>query len=68
LAIFSDLSADMPAKPPKDWKPFRLADGTTRPLPTWADKPLNFAFPPDEALRQGANVRTPKRLKKLARD
>jgi hypothetical protein len=58
---------------PKDWKPFRLADGTTRHLPDWADKPLKFAFSPDEALRRGAYVKLPKgrgktvRAPKLAR-
>jgi len=50
----------MPNKLPKDWKPFRLADGTTRHLPDWADKPLKFAFAPDEALRRGADVKLPK--------
>jgi hypothetical protein len=60
------------AKPLKGWKPFRLADGTTRHLPDWADKPLRFAFSPDEALRRGAYVKLPQgrgktvRSKKLA--
>ena len=62
-----------PAKPPKGWKPFRLADGITRTLPEWADKPLGFVIPPDDALRQGAMVKLPKgrgkpaRSKRLAR-
>jgi hypothetical protein len=53
-----------PAKPPKDWKPFALADSTTRLLPDWADKPLMFAFDPDEALRRGAFIRLPTSRKK----
>jgi hypothetical protein len=66
------MSKTTQAKPIKDWKPFRLADGTTRHLPDWADKPLGFAFSPDEALRRGAYVKLPKgrgkadRVKKLA--
>jgi hypothetical protein len=44
-------------KYPKDWKPFKLADGTTRLLPDWADKPLGFAFDPDAALRRCAYTR-----------
>jgi hypothetical protein len=48
-----------PAKMPKDWKPFRLADGTTRLLPSWANEPLGFAFDPDEALRRCAYNRLP---------
>jgi hypothetical protein len=61
------------AKSQQGWKPFRLADGTTRHLPDWADKPLKFAFSPDEALRQGAYVKLPNgrgktvRSKKLAK-
>jgi hypothetical protein len=49
---------------PKGWKPFRLADGTTRPLPDWADKPLGFAFDPDDALRRSAYNRLPTSRKK----
>jgi hypothetical protein len=49
-----------PAKPLKGWKPFRLADGTTRHLPDWSDKPLEYAFSPDEALRRGMAVKPPK--------
>jgi len=55
-----------PAKYPKDWKPFRLADGTTRHLPEWADKPLTFTFSPDEALRRGTFAK-PKDWKKAIR-
>jgi hypothetical protein len=49
---------------PKDWKSFRLADGTMRQLPEWADKPLGFAFSPDEALRRGAMAK-PKDWRKV---
>jgi len=49
----------MPTNPPKSWKSFRLKDGTPRSLPAWANKPLNLAVPPDEALRQGALVKIP---------
>lgn len=49
-----------PANPPKDWKPFRLANGTVRHLPEWADKPLNFHFDPEEALKRGAFSSPPK--------
>jgi hypothetical protein len=52
------------ANSPKDWKQFRLLDGTKRWLPEWADKPLGFAFDPDEALRQGAFNRLPTSRKK----
>lgn len=54
----------MPLKPPKDWMIFRLKDGYARSLPAWANKPLKFAVPPDEALRQGAFVKIPKELGK----
>jgi hypothetical protein len=53
-----------PAKPIKGLKPFCLADGTTRHLPDWADKPMKFAFSPDEALRRGMTVKTPKDWRK----
>jgi len=36
----------------KDWKPFKLADGTMRMLPDWADKPLGFAVNPDAVLAE----------------
>jgi hypothetical protein len=52
-----------PGNIPKDWKQFRLADGTMRWLPDWADKPLKFAFSPDEALRHCARNRLPKPVK-----
>ena len=55
------------AKSPQGWKPFRLADGTMRHLPDWADKPLKFAFSPDEALRRGAYVKLHKGRKKSVR-
>jgi hypothetical protein len=57
----------MPAKTPKNWKPFRLADGTTRLLPSWADKPLPFAFDATQALRRGMAVKPPKNWKKAIR-
>jgi len=56
-----------PANIPKDWKLFQLADGTTRRLPEWADKPLPFAFDPTEALRRGMMVKPPKNWKKAIR-
>ena len=54
----------MPAKMPKDWKPFRLKDGKTRLLPDWAEKPLGFAFDPDAALLRCAFNRLPTSRKK----
>jgi len=45
---------------PKGFKPFRLADGKTRQLPDWADKPLGFVCDPDEALRQGVRSKPAK--------
>jgi hypothetical protein len=59
------MSKNPPAKVPNGWKPFRLADGTTRQLPEWADKPLKFAFSPDEALRRGMAVKSPKDWRKV---
>jgi hypothetical protein len=53
-----------PATAPTGWKQFRLADGSTRHLPDWADKPLGFKFSPDEALRRCATVRLPTSRKK----
>jgi hypothetical protein len=53
-----------PANVPKDWKPFRLADGTTRMLPPWANEPLKFTINPDEALRRCAYNRLPTSRKK----
>ena len=50
---------------PKDWKPFRLADGTTRRLPDWADKPLGFAFDPEAALREVMQVKPPRDWRKV---
>jgi hypothetical protein len=52
------------ATAPKGWKMFRLADGTTRLLPDWADEPLKFTFDPDEALRRCAYNRLPTSPKK----
>jgi hypothetical protein len=52
---------------PKDWKWFRLADGTRRLLPDWADKPLQFSVAPDEALRRCAFNKLPADRKKLKR-
>jgi hypothetical protein len=49
---------------PKDWKAYRLADGTTRMLPDWANEPLKFTFDPDAALRRCARVRLPTSRKK----
>lgn len=54
-------------KTPKDWKWFRLADGTRRLLPDWADKPLQFTIAPHEALRRRAYNKLPVDRKKLKR-
>jgi hypothetical protein len=54
-----------PKAPPKDWKPFRMADGTTRHLPEWANEPLKFAVPPDEVLREVMQVKPPKDWRKV---
>jgi hypothetical protein len=53
---------------PKDWKPFKLADGTTRLLPDWANEPLQFAFNPDDALRRCAYNRLPTSRKKSVKN
>jgi len=68
--IFTHIDAmttPAPANIPKDWKPFRLANGTTRWLPDWADKPLGFAFDPQAALRRAAYVKLPKRKGRAVR-
>ncbi|HEY5043545.1 MAG TPA: hypothetical protein VIK53_16255 [Verrucomicrobiae bacterium] len=53
------------ATAPKDWKPFRLADGTKRLLPDWEDKPLVFAFDPEAALREVLKVKPPRDWRKV---
>jgi hypothetical protein len=45
-------------------KSFRLADGTTRRLSDWADKPPGFAFDPEATLRRCAYTRLPTSRKK----
>jgi hypothetical protein len=54
-----------PAAVPKDWKAYRLADGTTRQLPDWADKPLGFAIDPETALREVLKVKPPRDWRKV---
>ena len=49
----------------KDWKPFKLADGTMRMLPDWADKPLGFAVNPDAVLAEVLTVKPPKDWRKV---
>jgi hypothetical protein len=65
--LIRPMSKTITTKPIKGWKPFRLADGTTRLLPEWADRPLKFAFSPDEALRRGAYVKPQKGRGKAVR-
>jgi hypothetical protein len=53
------------SQPPyKGWKQFKMPDGSHKWLPSWANEPLNFPIPPDDALRQGAYAKPAKSWKK----
>jgi hypothetical protein len=55
------------ANPAKGWKQFTLKDGTTRELPAWANEPLGFRIPPDEALNSARLVQPPDKWKRARR-
>jgi hypothetical protein len=43
----------------------KIADGATRQLPDWADKPMGFAFDPEAALREALKVKPSRDWRKV---
>jgi hypothetical protein len=50
---------------PKDWKEFRLEDGTIHRLPPDADKPLKISRQAKKVLRELMQVKPPKDWRKV---